>query len=604
MKLGFLQLPAAIVLFVAALLAVAYIGNLIGYAIFIACLLSFLGLLVSLLWSARDMVKALKAHLSRESLLLLLAILVIFTLLSTYVFPKSELVYFDENIYQGIALNILHSGNALSCIYGTAYVQKCFTTNLGFDPEGWPFLIAVAFGMFGISNVTSYALELFMALVSIVGVFLIASMLSDRKEVGVISAAAFALIPELFIWAGTVASPDLPFMAFAVLDLVFFLVFLKQRNVRTLSLVAFSTAFTVYFRLEALLLVPIFAILYVAFSWPSGRKHAVRAASKQISGTRVYLVLLASLLILVPQLVASLETAPELQANAAFYLYPNTATFSASYVLPNLLANAKFLAGFIFEYPIIFIPSITVFAIIGAASLLLDKSYKNGRRTLLALLLFFFAYFCVYLFYFSGSVLVGVSVRYLLIIYPPMAILSAFGISSISRFASSKNTQLGYIIATAILIVFFVVPFVHAAATLAKPSYSYYGFPLNNVTANLTGVNPYTTQYSKNDIAFIDNSSHLVPSNCLVMSELPSVWFMLNRSSSYLPPQTDLFTNQAYSGYGCYYLDYDFWCTVSPYNTTVCKFYTTDYKLRLVATEPDGAGSNFSLYQLLNYTPQ
>jgi hypothetical protein len=78
---------------------------------------------------------------------------------------------------------------------------------------------------------------------------------------------------------------------------------------------------------------------------------------------------------------------------------------------------------------------------------------------------------------------------------------------------------------------------------------------------------------------------------------------MLNRSSSYLP-ETDVFTNATYSSYGCYYLDYDFWCTVSPYNTTICKFYTTNYNLKLVATESSGGHSNFSLYKILNYTPK
>ena len=188
---------AVIVILISSFLIMPLFGNLVGYLITGACALALTALVVSLLYARSDMKEVLSKNLNSYCIAALCLIVLFFLLFSIFALPKTELIFFDENIYQGIALNILHSGNALMCWYGTPYVQKCFSTELGFDPGGWPFLISIAFGIFGISNATSYNLELFLGVLSIISVFLLANLLTKRKELGPISAAIFSFIPRL-----------------------------------------------------------------------------------------------------------------------------------------------------------------------------------------------------------------------------------------------------------------------------------------------------------------------------------------------------------------------------------------------------------------------
>ncbi|MCL4382017.1 glycosyltransferase family 39 protein [Candidatus Marsarchaeota archaeon] len=607
MKL-YITTSVIIIILIFSFLIISLFENLIGYLITGACALALTAFVVSLLYARRDMKEVLSENLNSYSIIALCLIILFFLLFSIFALPKTELIFFDENIYQGIALNILHSGNALMCWNGTPYVQKCFSTELGFDPGGWPFLISIAFGIFGISNTTSYNLELFLGVLSIISVFLIANLLIKRKELGPISAVIFSFIPEVFIWSKTLANPDMSFMAFAILAMLLFLIFIKRSNKKTLLPFIFCILFAIYLRVEALLLVPFFLVIFLTLGDLGIRKTfntKIKLLFVKLSSDRNLLFLgMVSIILIEPQLYTMIATTPELQANAAFYLYPNTPIFSSSYVLPNLSANVLFLAGLLKDYPIIFLPNITAFAILGLIFLLFMKKYKSRFAVLLLLFGFFSVYFIFYLFYFSGSVLVGVSVRYFLILYPVLSILAAFGLLGlgdliIGVFSKGRNQR--YLTYSILVFLFFALPFIYTAPILINPTYTYYGFPVNNITANIPGLNPYTTQYAKTSEDFIRSNYKLVPAGCLVLSEVPSLWFMLNRSSSALS-ETDIFTNASYRNYSCYYLSYDFWCTVSPYNTTVCKFYTTNYKLKLLATESSGGASNFSLYQILNYT--
>ncbi len=602
---------SAIIAFVIFFLFLGAFGNLIGYMVTAVDAIALICLIAALLMAAGDIKRVFSGQLNRYAIILLCLIIVFFLVFSIFLLPKTELIFFDENIYQGVALNILHSGNALMCEYGTQYVQKCFVNQLGFDPGGWPFILAVAFKFFGIGNNTSYNLELLMGTLSIVSVFLISVILTNRKEIAIASALIFALIPELFIWSKTLANPDLPFLAFAALTVLFFLIFIKRSNKKTLFVVTSSLAFTVYLRVQALLLVPLFLVVFLTLGGHELRetfKSRIKLLfGKLFSDKRLLLILAVFLILIEPELYSMIASRQELQANAAFYLYPNTTIFSTSYISQNLSDNLSFLTGMLKDYPIIFLASITVFAAIGVIFLLLQKKYKNRFGILVLLLGLFLIYFIFFLFYFSGSVLVGVSVRYFLILYPALSILAAFGVFGLGDWLlgimGKNSTKIKYSIYAALIFLFFVIPFTYSIPFLANPSFTYFGFPLNNVTSKLPALNPYTNQYSKTSSDFINGNYKLVPSKCLVLSEVPSLWFMLNRSSSYLP-ETDIFTNSTFSGYGCYYLDYGFWCTVSPYNSTICNFYKTNYKLKLLATQNSGGSANFSLYQIINYTPK
>src|SRR5271157_2936705 len=153
---------------------------LIGYAITAAVLASLIGLL---------------------SFMALLAILSFFVAFGLLCVHPVEQLYFDENIYQGIAMNILAHGNALWCQYGTGYLANCYSNQVYHDPVGWCVFIAMAFAAFGTGIGTAYGLELLVGALSIAAVFLLASVVFERKGVAVISALVFAAMPMLYIWS-------------------------------------------------------------------------------------------------------------------------------------------------------------------------------------------------------------------------------------------------------------------------------------------------------------------------------------------------------------------------------------------------------------------
>ena len=288
--------------------------------------------------------------------------------------------------------------------------------------------------------------------------------------------------------------------------------------------------FTIYLRVEAILLVPFFLLVFLTLS-DNGVIKTFKARikilfTKLFSQTSILLLILVSVILIEPQIYTTIATTPELQANAAFYLYPNTPIFSSSYILPNLSVNLSFLVGLLKDYPIVFLPNITALAVLGVLFLLLNRKYKNKLGILLLLLGFFFIYFMFYLFYFSGSVLVGDAVRYFLILYPALSILATFGVLGLGDWLLSltgRSRRLGrkrvrYLIYTVLISLIFVVPFVYITPFLTHPMFTYYGFPVNNVTANIQGLNPYTTQYAKASADFIQSNYRLVPPDCLVLS--------------------------------------------------------------------------------------
>lgn len=373
---------------------------------------------------------------------------------------------------------------------------------------------------------------------------------------------------------------------------------------------AFSLMLAIYIRVEAVLLIPIFAVCYLALG-ENGAGKGPFAKMKSLWRTvdaKILLLTAAFLLIIGPEIYATVATRPELLINALPFINQNAGIFSFSYLYRNLVQNTSFLMGGINRYPIAFIPNITVFAIIGIACLLVYKKQRNNRGVLLLLILLFLCYFIFYAFYFSGSILKGGSVRFMLVVYPPLAILAAFGVYGLAEFlvalASNNGHRTGKrnwfavrIVSAVLVAAFFVVLFVYRVPFLRNPNYLYSDFP---VIPNGTAQNDsYSLMYTNRSLSFILNNYGLVQNDCLVISPSPYLWYGLNRSSAVVNIYD--FPGSNLKNYSCVVLDYSYYCTIS-LAEGMCKNYTSRYKLKTLATEPGDMNGNFSLYQLLNYT--
>jgi 4-amino-4-deoxy-L-arabinose transferase-like glycosyltransferase len=562
----------------------------IGYITTLVTLISAIGLIVTLFFSKDDIKKTLSGSVDRRMISALAASIAFFFIFSILFVAPIEQLYFDENIYQGIALNILHSGNAEWCQYGTGHLTHCFINEVYHDPAEWTVFIAIAFALFGIGIKTAYALQLLTGGLSIFAIFLLAAVIFDKKKTTITSVIIMALMPPLFIWARTQAVIDLPFMMLSIFAFFFFTMFMKRQNSKTLILFLFSLILVVYSRIEAILMLPIFLILFFTL----GRQKIGETIIRRLKVVKktfaenvtVMSILLVFVIMLFPQVYYI-----NLQLNSGNYgqSFTNQKLFSFTNFRVNARDNALSLIGYYnntYGFPDIFPWTVTVLAIVGIAFCILKRNYKY-KNILLVSLLWFLFYFMFYGFFYAGSARFGVDSRFLLQMTPALVILGAVGVEGIANVVETvlkKKARLKMMVYPIFVIVLVISPFaMYANLVTLKPSQM-----------------PQQIQINK-PVQFLYQNYNKVPNNCLVFSFTPDVWYELNRSSvqiGYINNPQATFNN-----YKCFVLDYGYWCTVPPYRDTLCSSILSKYKMKTLVSGNAWGSYNVSLYQIMNYTP-
>lgn len=569
---------------------------LIGYEITTGVYASFALMLLFIALERKTLYKLLKDHINRYSAAAFAIILLFFLVLSIVWVSPVEQLYFDENIYQGVAINILKNGDALWCQYGTGYLTNCYINSLYHDPVGWSAFIAIAFEIFGIGTNTAYGLELMSGAASILLVFLLSSILVKRKSYAVVSTLAFALMPQLFIWSRTQADVDLAFMMFATLSFFLFVSFVRKKNLNLLAAFAFSLDLVSYMRIEAMLLVGVFAILLLTFS-EKGVVNTIRERVKTIinairNNTAALVILLAFTLLLLPQLYYVVIEAE----NPSYGQGAGQSVISLTNFENNIGTNVQFVFGQINGvnfYPTAFHYAITPLAILGGVILALYRKIRDRFGILLLLMLWFAAYFFFYTAFYAGSATFGVDSRFMLQLLPAVCMLAAFaiiGIGDIVRsLVSSDMGKIAFGCAVALLaIVLLIYPFsvLLPAVTIAPNA-----MPQQHVI--LSAMTTFYGNYSS------------VPQNCLVFTFTPDIWFEVNRSAAQVGyiNGANATMKQSFSAYSCLVFDYGYWCVVPPYHNTLCAYSLGKYQVKNIAPKQAPLGGNeTAFYQILNYS--
>lgn len=566
---------------------------LLGYAITFAVVFSFLALIFSVILYRKNLSKILKNHISVNTVLMLIIILVFFTVFLLIFVPPVEQLYFDENIYQGIALNIVHSGNSLWCQFGTGHLTQCYNNQLYHDPVGTELFLGIALVLFGSSPATAYAFQLFLGILSIIGVFLLSSVLTDRKILAPISAAIFAVIPEVIIWSRTQAAPDISFMMFTIYAFFFFIIFTKKENKLTGVMFLSSLALVFYSRIEAFILLPIFLILYFIFG-QFGVRHTIKIRLRLIKSLlynwKALSILFVFVIIFTPQII---------------YIY--TENISPQYGQPtghhivslnnfnqNISPNLNFFLGTTSNYPTISSINLLILSIFGVLFIVIFKKIKNKAGILFMLTITSLAFFIFYTSFYAGSVNYGVDVRFMLEIMPFLAILSGFGLLGLSDILNKvfrklikikKDTSVIFTSLTFILLI--VLPFYSILP--------FFILPISQMPQEY-----FNTQAT----TFIYNNYQKVPTSCLVFSFTPDIWYELNRSAaqvSYFSNSNNKTVAAIFKNYSCFVFDYGYWCTVSSYKNSTCGSSLYAYNLSVIATQENTDGSNFTLYKINNF---
>lgn len=573
---------------------------LIGYAITASVYASFALMLAFLFAERKGIASLFRKRFNNPSILaiaLILAFFIIFEL--AYVHPAEQL-YFDENIYQAIALNIMHSGNALWCQFGTGLAQTCYVNSLYHDPVGWTAFIAIAFAVFGVGIDTAFALELLAGAIAILLVFLLASLISERKEYPVLAALSMAMMPLLALWARTQADIDLPFMMLTILSFLLFLVFVKRKSFGSLAAFSFSVVLVSYMRTEAILLIPVFVVLLFAFG-EEGVRHALKRNAKValdalIGNSKVLVLLLVALVLILTQVY---YIGTQLQ-NPNYGQSANQSILSFTNFKQNIGTNLLFLVGYYNQlsfYPALFSYTIVPLAILGALVLAFRKRIRNRAGLLLLLLIWFFAYFLFYTSFFAGYATYGVDSRFMLSLLPALCLLASFALLGIADASVAAARRLRKRISgRGASAVFYVVLVVAVAALIVTP----FALVLNLVTLPITGM-PQQVVIAPAMQDFYSNYTD-VPRNCLVFSNTPDIWLEQNISSlqlSYLG-YTNESVNSIVNNYSCKVMDYGYWCLVPPF---FCNTYTGKYQMQgLIPYTGNVSNKTVQFYKLLNYT--
>ena len=580
---------------------------ILGYALTFSYGFLLLGLIFSVVWYRKEIGRAMKGRITRNSAIALFFIILLFVIFSALFVHPLEQLYFDENIYQGIAMNILKNGNSFWCQYGSAFLNQCGASVVYHDPVEWSFYIAIAFAVFGISGAVSYAVQMFAGVLLIIAVFLLGSALKDSR-VGVLSALGIAVMPELMIWSRTQAVPDLAFAAFATLSFFFFVLFCEDKKSSRLLPLLFALGIAVYMRTEGALLIPMLAVLYFIYGTGSVRKNfreSVRWLRNFVDkDERSVLYLIMFTVLLVPQ---TYYLSGQL-ANPQFG-QGSSGLFSVANFENNGPTNAAYFLGSynsIGYYPAAFPPEFTALAVLGIVIAVVTAARNRRNLAILAVLgIWFLVYFFFYSFFYAGSATYGVDSRMMLQMHPQIAVFSAIGIVEIAGLLGGagmprhrkKSRRSGKIrlrnrlLSTAPYAAFIIIAAVVLVEFLPQTAILPANAPQQSVILPATN--------------FIENNYTAVPQNCLVFSFTPDVWYELGRSSAQIGYLGS--TNQSFidfeKGYRCFVLDYGYWCLVPPFHGSTCSTDINTYNRSALDTQRIGnSGYNASFYLIRNYS--
>lgn len=348
----------------------------------------------------------------------LFAILAAGLLIVSQVAPQVHRIYFDEDIYANMAQNMAYAGQTGITNYGSFEYGEYFVNWLNYnkDPSGWPFLISLAFQLFGTDETLAFYLNNLLFAGGILVVFFIVRLLGGGTFAGLIAALVFAIIPHNLLWSNTAAAePSAAF--FGGLAALCTLVYLRTREVRHLFLLAALLPFACYMRPESSLIAlwAFAALSFNLFSAAPGTKARLRHPF----ATRPFWMMgLLAFLLIIPHIWHFFAMSGESWGAPG-------AKFSADFFANNLAVNGLYFLNNR-DFPILF----TLLALVGLASWKAQPpggGEKIGAGGLAMVGLWFLLFWGIFLFFYAGSYKYGADVRFSLVCFMPLAVLAGLG---------------------------------------------------------------------------------------------------------------------------------------------------------------------------------
>jgi hypothetical protein len=176
--------------------------------------------------------------------------------------PRTNRIFYDEQIYQAIGQNLSDLHLAQMCNDGTVEygTLQCWRHEYNKQPYGYPHLLSLGYRWLGTSESVAHWLNVLVSGATAGAIFLLALVLTrDRRAAG-FGALAFMLLPEQLRWSHSAAAEPSAAFACAVAMLAT-AVFVESRSTAALVWMVVASSWATYFRPEAILILVVIAVV-------------------------------------------------------------------------------------------------------------------------------------------------------------------------------------------------------------------------------------------------------------------------------------------------------------------------------------------------------
>jgi hypothetical protein len=460
--------------------------------------------------------------------------------------PKTTRLFFDEDIYLDMGKQIVTHFSSCLCDYGDKF--NCFRCELMKWPVAHPFLISVAFFLFGISEIVARHLAIFLASLSALLVYLSSYLLFKKNEIALFSSLILALLPIHILWSPTMAA-DLTLSFFVSFLLFFIILSSKSKDLKIHLLSLFALVLATQAKSEGIILIP----LYFLSQFLLSKRYLIMLNNKVYFLSVFFSFIFLSIYFLHTFHAWRVDTWGASGEKMSFeYLKQNISPNIGFWFEMSKEKDKWAYEGKQLYHPIIF----TLLAIVGIVFL-----FEENKNILALLLLWFFSFFLLYSSFYAGSVYYGVDVRYVLPQTIPFSILSgcgAFFLSKILLKVFEKKLALFIILLMLLISFLFYIPKMHITDDKIEESYG----------ARL---------YRKAAISFATNYT----GDCYFISHVSSIYSWLGKGHLqvwyvYQPEFEEIVKNK------CVIFDEGYWCAIKVNESRSCLEFGNRYKLELL----------------------
>ncbi len=467
-------------------------------------------------------VRELSRELQRRDVLSMAALAAVGLALTLAVAPRTNRIFYDEQIYQGIGQNLSDLKLAQMCNDGTVEYGRlqCWRGEYNKQPYAYPHLLSLAYRLAGVHAAAGFVLNAVVMAATVAAVYLLTWLLFADRTAALFAGLLLALTPQQLVWSATAAvEPAASLACVAALVAVAH----ASRVGSTVSLAGAGVfiAYAIQFRPESPLILGAAAVLF----WSRSADAFARPRTWWIG-------LLTLALVAVPL--------------AHMVLVRNEgwgttgARLSLDYVVANFRTNGPF-----FVADERFPAAYTLLALIG-----LGVRGRRGERA--AMLLYFLAFFGIGLVFYAGSYDYGADVRYSLMTYPPIAVLGGAGALRVSQWVARRFPALR------------PQPAVTAALVFQFLWYA----PLVRATTEEAWA-------ARADVRFAEAFAPDLPANSYVLTHNPSMFHVWGVNAGQLalaagnPIHIDYLAMRFAGGI---YVHWNYWCNVAdPIQREVCR---------------------------------